>query len=260
MMRDMCRLLCGLLLVTVAWAGGAYARWEGATDNKSDATLGSMELKALFEEGFDVCVRRAILSSGAKPGQEPDEAVAAANDYLSVIEGHVRDKSGGRLPDWMRALSFARTTKECQAVFRGFVGGEMAPETKPAQARPSAAPTVARPTAVPTRPRPTPVPTRTRAAAAPTRTRAIPTPTEPEPEPTATRIVAKPTPAAPTHMPTATRVPTLAPRPTRPLPTAKMAYYPPTPVMSPVTRKRPAPTPANDLTDELPPWFRPRER
>jgi len=123
----------------------ALARWEGPADNKPLSDLEQMDLKALFNEGFDVCVRRAVLTSGLPPDTTSPIEVAAL-DYLSVIEGVVRDKSDGKMPEWMRALGFARTTKECQNVFRGFISGELR-DTRPAHA--SVKPTVAEETATP---------------------------------------------------------------------------------------------------------------
>jgi hypothetical protein len=232
-----------------AWAYPARARWEGPADNKSEAELAQLDLKALFNEGFDVCVRRAVLSSGAKADEVPDPAIAAAGDYLSIIEAHVRDKNQGRLPDWMRALSFARTTKECQRVFRAFVSGELAPETRPAQAVP---------TAVATRPRATPVPTRTKAVAPPT-----------VPRPTASATAIRPREVKPQSSPTRTAPPTKSPRPTRPLATATSiriasptfsprSTAPASLPTKPTARSRPKES--GEITDELPPWLRPPER
>ena len=127
-----------VLLSVIVPAVPAAARWENPSDNKPNAVLERMDLNGLFNEAFDVCIGRAELAAVPKEDGDVDPAVFAAWDYLSVIEGYARDKSRGRLPEWMRALSFARTTKDCQAVFRNFVGGgDAAPETKPARSRPA---------------------------------------------------------------------------------------------------------------------------
>lgn len=245
-------VLCGV------WVLPAQARWEGPADNQAEAQLAQLDLKGLFNEGFDVCVRRAVLSASTKANDSPDPAIAAAGDYMSIIEAHVRDKNNGRLPDWMRALSFARTTKECQSVFRAFVSGEMAPETRPAQARATAAPT---------RPRATPVPTRTRALPSPTVPRPTASPTAIRPTASPTQIEATAPPLSPPA--TATTRPTKSPRPTPPAATPtsvrvappKASPRPTQPAHAPAApRPRPRPADSGEITDELPPWLRPPER
>jgi hypothetical protein len=215
-------------LAIAALAATAQARWEGPSDNKADTELAELDLKALFNEGFDVCVRRAALRSGVREGEAEDPAITAAGDYLSVLEGFARDKNDGKLPDWMRALSFATTTKDCQRVFRAFVGGEI-PDTKPAKPRPAARPARAKPKPLATE-----------------------TPVEPEPQPTVRRL---PTPIA---SPTVRRMPT--PVPTRPRPTAALEVPAPQPtqrqVKSPAAKR---PRKSDEITEDLPPWLRPKE-
>ncbi|MCX8073543.1 MAG: hypothetical protein N3C12_14025 [Candidatus Binatia bacterium] len=128
------------VLVASVLAGGARiagARWESERDSKSREELAQLDERGLFQEAFDVCVRRAALLAG-KPSPQADSMLGAADDYLAVIEAVVRSKVGV-IPSWLRELSFARTTKECQAVFRAFVSGETAPETRPAEGKPGAA-------------------------------------------------------------------------------------------------------------------------
>lgn len=196
-----------------------------------------MDAKALFEEAFDVCVRRAQLAA-LTPGPEEAEVLRAAEVYLATIEEVVREASGGRLPQWMRSLSFARTTRDCQAVFRSFLGGETAPETKPAGEKATVGqPTVRTRTAVQAAsapPRPTTVPTLRRTA---TSTPVIRVPGFPI-------LWFSPTPErrAPAGKPSPSPRPTSTPRPTR-------AFTKATPMPSPKPQ-----TP--EVTDELPPWFR----
>lgn len=215
----------------------SLARWAGPRDSKGRSELQKMEAKALFEEAFDVCVRRAQLSA-LTPGPEEAEVLRAAEEYLATIEDVVREASGGRLPQWMRSLSFARTTRDCQAVFRSFLGGETAPETKPAGEEATVGQTPgSRRTAVQAAsatPRPTAVATQRRTA---TSTPVIRVPAFPI-------LWFSPTPErrAPAEKPSPSPRPTSTPRPTRALTKA-------TPMRSPTPQ-------APEVTDELPPWFR----
>jgi len=175
---------CVLFVVALLIPAGAFARWNGPEDNRAESELRRMSLEELFQEGFDVCVRRATLLAAVRQGDPPDPATSAAGDYLSILEGFARDRNKGRLPEWMRAFSFARTMEDCQAVFSGFTAGETVPETKPAQAHP-ATPSPRLPVA-----RRTPVP--------PRRATAPPVWRSPSPRPTATRV--------PTRAPAARRM------------------------------------------------------
>lgn len=123
------------------WLGAllsvAEARWEGAEDNRTAAELAAMEEEDLFVEAFDVCTRRAGLLAVAEQDEMAVEGAREATDYLSLMETVLREGNEGRLPLWMRQLSFARTARECRDVFQGYVTGEAGLETKEA-VKPSA--------------------------------------------------------------------------------------------------------------------------
>lgn len=222
----------------------AAARWEGERDNKSRAQLEALDERQLFEVAFDVCVRRAVVLGGT-PTAASEAVVTAADDYLALIENVARLRAG-TVPAWLRELSFARSTKECQAVFRSYVSGETAPETTPAG----------------------------RAVGAPEQapsTRAVPAPTKVQPQ-TPRQVVGRR--GTPTKTPVI-QVPAFpivwhTPTPPRPAPTVSRRT-PPSPARSPrllrfsPTQARGAgearsaptpPTPREEVTDELPPWFR----
>jgi hypothetical protein len=98
------------------------ARWECAHDNKSPAELAEETNEQLFNEAFDVCVRRALLESLPNPADAPPEAFAECNNYLDALSPAVRARNGGRMPPWMDQLMTAHTTKECQRAFRTYLG------------------------------------------------------------------------------------------------------------------------------------------
>ena len=115
-------LLVGLLLLILGDPLPLQAHWENANDNKSPIELAAMTNEQLFNEAFDVCVRRALLESLPNPAEDTPHAVAECNDYLNTMYPFVRERNGGKAPPWMRALLKAHTTKECQSAFRGFLG------------------------------------------------------------------------------------------------------------------------------------------
>lgn len=121
---------CGVLavLLTLLPAIPAAGRWEGAQDNKPVSDLEQLTTDQLFNEAFDVCVRRALVESTGAPAA----TAAEASDYLNTIYPFAREKNGGTNPLWMTELFTAHTTKECQRAFRGFVSD---PEKSPAVAR-----------------------------------------------------------------------------------------------------------------------------
>lgn len=229
-MRLLC-LIAGFCLAALP----AVARWYGPADNKERAALEKLDAKGLFAEAFEVCVRRAQLLRQT-PNREQAELLSAAEQYLSVIEDVVRHHSGGRVPQWLRSLSFAHTTQDCQAVFRSFLGGETAPETQPAagaEAKPPAPPTHGAGRGLPAQ-------RAVRPARTPTNTPVIRVPAFPI-------LWFSPTPER--RQPP--RPPSPSPRPTR-TPTAARRVAPPT--VPP--RTAPAQRPQRDeVTDELPPWF-----
>jgi len=95
----------------------AMGRWESAQDSKSTSGLEELSLDQVFNEAFDVCVRRALLENSDAPGV----TVAEASEYLNAIYPIVREKNGGAVPTWMAELFNAHTTKECQHAFHGYV-------------------------------------------------------------------------------------------------------------------------------------------
>jgi len=243
-------------LLVFFWGGGAaLGRWESERDNKSEAELGQLDERKLFEEAFDVCVRRAVLAKGPRGGAT-EATLAAAEEYLLRIEATVRQKIG-TVPGWLRDLSFARSTKDCQNVFRAFLSGETAPETKPAPVTPDVSERIRTGT-----PRTTPRPTRATAREpAPKRM-----PNGPRGQgvlPTPTRVIRVPAFPLLWETPTPARVAPL-PKPRTPKgavsPRAKgtgVAAESAVPgVSAPTKPPQPSPRTSEEVTDELPPWFR----
>lgn len=235
-----------LLALAIPFLGArpGNARWESERDNRSRAELEQFDDRKLFEEAFDVCVRRAALLTGSRATPGTERSIAAADDYLAVIEAVARAKFGA-IPSWLRELSFARTTKECQAVFRAFVSGETAPETRPAQATaPDSAPA---------------------SKAAPSPTNGARSSQVPPTKRTPTRTPVIRVPAFPVvwHTPTPLRS---APSVRRETPVAPSRTHvkPPAPAPKPAEKSTPlratpvrTPTPSGEeITDEFPPWFR----
>jgi len=112
--------LVGALIILLLTAVPIQARWESARDNKSSAELAAMTNEQLFDEAFDVCVRRALLES-LPSADQARSSLAECNDYLNTIYPFVRERNGGSVPAWMSALVTAHNTKECQAAFRMFL-------------------------------------------------------------------------------------------------------------------------------------------
>jgi hypothetical protein len=156
-MRTLC--VVGLLVLALLAASPSDARWESARDNKSPAALAAMGNQQLFDEAFDVCVRRALLESFPGAAEDSRDALAECNAYFAVLTPVVRERNDGNVPPWMSELLAAHTTKTCQGAFRTFLNKT----AKPAPLGPTKAATAAtagavvvqqpRPTA---RPKPTP--------------------------------------------------------------------------------------------------------
>ncbi len=238
--------LTALLLVLLLPAVGS-ARWEGPWDNKKVEALELLDMNGLFNEGYEVCARRAVVVATPRDDDQLDPVYFAAWDYLSIIEGVVREKSGGHLPTWMRELSFAHTTKDCQEIFRSFVhGDDIEAETKPATSVSTPAGAAAGATAA--RPKPTPLSTKPvapRRAVRPRPPAKKPTPwIEPPP-----RWIAPPL----SHEGHPTPLPTHAAAPMRPAPTKEEAARQAAPL-----KAAPAPRPTAEITDDLPPWLMPK--
>jgi len=121
-----------LLILALLIPRPLQARWESAHDNKSSIALAGMTNEQLFNEAFDVCVRRALLESLPNAADEARPALAECNDYLNTVYPFVRERNGGKVPPWMSELVTAHSTKECQRAFRTFLGSteRPAPEGK----------------------------------------------------------------------------------------------------------------------------------
>ena len=117
-------VLIGCLLVPRA----VQARWDSKEDNKSDAALEAMLDKELFNEAFDVCVRRAMIERQASDTPELGGGITAdASDYLGVIYQVAGKSHGGVAPSWMLELTAAHTVKKCQGAFRTFLSTQQQP-------------------------------------------------------------------------------------------------------------------------------------
>lgn len=126
-------VLLGCLLVPRA----VQARWDGKEDNKSDAALEALPDKELFNEAFDVCIRRAMIERQASDTPELGGGITAdASDYLGVIYQVAGKSHGGVAPSWMLELTAAHTVKKCQGAFRTFLSTQQPQEPQePRQAR-----------------------------------------------------------------------------------------------------------------------------
>ena len=100
----------------------AQAGWDSKEDDKSESTLEAMTDKDLFNEAFDVCVRRAMVErqGSDEPGLVTGVTEDASN-YLGVIDQVVSKSNGGIAPSWMLELRAAHTVKKCQGAFRTFL-------------------------------------------------------------------------------------------------------------------------------------------
>jgi len=123
----------------------SQARWEGARDNKSSTQLAAMTNQQLFDETFDVCVRRALLES-LPSDSGVQQSLTECNDYFSVLTPFVQERNGGKTPAWMNALETAHTTKECQGAFHTFVSKPEKPAAGGAEAVHKSEPVEGQPT------------------------------------------------------------------------------------------------------------------
>ena len=139
--RKLLTILAGVLIAYALVPCTVEARWDSKEDDKSESTLEAMTEKELFNEAFDVCVRRAMVE---RQGSDEPGLVAGvtedASTYLGVIDQVASKSSGGATPTWMRELSAAHTVKECQSAFRTFL---VAREPRKAPAAKKAAPSAA---------------------------------------------------------------------------------------------------------------------
>jgi hypothetical protein len=116
-----------------------HARWQSARDNQSATALAAMSNEQLFDEAFDVCVRRALLESLPSATDETRRALSECSDYLNTLSPFVREHNGGTVPPWMTELGSAHTTKECQDAFRMFLSKTDKPAAVGQRKRPAAA-------------------------------------------------------------------------------------------------------------------------
>jgi len=90
-----------LLTVLVVAARQVDARWQGPQDSKPFSELRSMAPDELFNESFDVCIRRAMLEKSAASDPESEAEVTAASEYLELLDVATAAQHGGAAPAWM---------------------------------------------------------------------------------------------------------------------------------------------------------------
>ena len=133
------KLVGSLAVALVGWLAvphAVQARWDSKEDDKSAPALEAMTDKELFNEAFDVCVRRAMIERQANDAPELlGSATTDATEYLRLIDQVVGTRHGGA-PAWMLELTAAHTVKKCQSAFRTFLGGQ-APHDRPQARKPT---------------------------------------------------------------------------------------------------------------------------
>jgi len=119
------KLSLAVILIGCALAPcSVQARWDGRADNKSEEALEAMTDKDLFNEAFDVCVRRAMVERQASdsPGLVAN-VTTDASDYLKVISQIADNRHEGHAAG-MPELTEAHTVKKCQAAFQTFLASQ----------------------------------------------------------------------------------------------------------------------------------------
>jgi hypothetical protein len=117
-----------------------HARWLSPQDSRSVAELATMAMNDLFNEAFDVCVRRAMLEKDVGRGDARIGAtITEASRYLDAIAAIVTERQGGQTPGWMTEMAAAHTAKTCQQAFRRFLAGAPAAAATPARRKATAA-------------------------------------------------------------------------------------------------------------------------
>jgi hypothetical protein len=114
--------LAGVLIASFLAPFTAQARWDSKADNKPEPALEAMTDKELFNEAFDVCIRRAMVERQAS--DIPQLVTGVTNDaseYLGVIAQVASKAHGGSTPTWLIELTAAHTVKKCQRAFRTFL-------------------------------------------------------------------------------------------------------------------------------------------
>ena len=146
-----------LLTVLLVAARAVDARWQGPQDSKSFSDLRSMAPDELFNESFDVCIRRAMLEKSAASDPESEAEVTAASEYLELLDVATAAQHGGAAPAWMAQLAAAHSVKDCQRAFHTYLQSAAPAPAATQPARPQAAgpdaAAPARPVAKPARPR-----------------------------------------------------------------------------------------------------------
>jgi len=124
--------LAVVLVGTLVLPRVLQARWDSKEDNKPAAALELMTDKELFNEAFDVCVRRAMVEGQGSDAPDFISATTAdASDYLGVIYQVAGKNHDGIAPSWMLELTAAHTVKKCQGAFRTFLALEEPVEPTP---------------------------------------------------------------------------------------------------------------------------------
>lgn len=124
-MRKLPALLVGVLIACGLVPGAVQAGWDSKEDDKSESTLEALTEKDLFNEAFDVCVRRAMVER--QGSDEPGLVTGVTQDafnYLEVIDQVAGKDKGGVTPSWMLELTDAHTVKRCQDAFRTFLAAQ----------------------------------------------------------------------------------------------------------------------------------------
>ena len=133
-MRKLPAVLVGVLIAYVLVPCAVQARWESKEDDKSESTLEAMTQQDLFNEAFDVCIRRAMVErqGSDEPGLVTGVTEDASN-YLGVISQVAGKENGEVTPSWMLELAAAHTVKKCQGAFRTFLIAQQPRQTPAAK-------------------------------------------------------------------------------------------------------------------------------
>jgi hypothetical protein len=130
-----------VIVLTVLLAGihAASARWQGPKDNKSFSELRAMSPDELFNESFDVCIRRAMFEKSAATDPDSATEVTVAGEYLEILDVAAAAQYAGTAPAWMKQLAASHTVKDCQGAFHTYLQGSAPPPAATPTARRQAA-------------------------------------------------------------------------------------------------------------------------
>ncbi len=120
-----------VLIGTLVFPGALQARWDSKEDNKPEAVLEGMTDKELFNEAFDVCLRRAMIEGQGSDAPDPTGGNTEASDYLGLLYQIAGKKHDGIAPSWMLELTAAHTVKKCQTAYQTFLALEEPAEPTP---------------------------------------------------------------------------------------------------------------------------------